>query len=171
MAFKITHVATELCFYVCLVCWTTCHFSYLVMSSSAPPARPRTCRTWPPWSWAAARWTAPHWSGGLWAAACWAGSRWKTGWSPAATHWSRRCGPTCWARCHERLRSCSRHPPDELWTDRQWSIKSIHVGTIGRTVFGAESIFSYGCISSAQTGACRRFCKSTVWSRRSFELL
>ena len=111
----------------------TRYFSHLVMSSSAPTTRPRTCRTWPPWSWAAARWTAPHWSGGLWAAACWAGSRWKTGWSPAATHWSRRCGPTCWARCHERLRSCSRHPPDELWTDRRWSIKSIHVGTIGCT--------------------------------------
>lgn len=74
-----------------------------------------TCRKWPPWSWAAARWTAPHWSGGWWAAACWAGSRWKTGWSPAATHWSRRCGPACWGRCRERLRSCSRRPPDELW--------------------------------------------------------
>lgn len=82
--------------------------------AALPTTCPRTCHRWPPWSWAAARWTAPHWSGGWWATACWAGSRWKTGWSPAATHWFLRCGPACWARCHGRLRSCSRRPPDEL---------------------------------------------------------
>lgn len=110
-----------------------------------------TCHRWPPWSWAAARWTAPHWSGGWWAAACWAGSRWKTGWSPAATHWSQRCGPACWGRCHERLRSCSRRPPDELCKQsvvspsvpappchHQWVFKSLRTLTVASLLHKPE---------------------------------
>lgn len=102
----------------------------------------QTCHRWPPWSSAAARWTVPHWSGGWWAAACWAGSRWKTESSPAATRWSRRCGPACWARCLGKLRSCSRHQPDGLWRQRgctYWSVECVFMSVIiVKIVLGAE---------------------------------
>lgn len=67
------------------------------------------------------------------------------------------------------------------WTvrgrDRLWSIK--FVCTLEQTFLlvtrwhgsWKERKISYGCISFAQTGACRQSCKSTAWSHRSFELL
>lgn len=55
-----------------------------------------------------------------------------------------------------------------VWTLTWYSINRLKINTRKSLNY---STWTYGCISSAQSGVCRPSCKSTVWWRQSSELL